>query len=40
MQNKNINHHDLTRLDKVEIRKVENQFIYINYFDLHVFFSS
>ena len=36
-QNKNINYHDLTRFDKIETRKAEAQFIYINYFDLHVF---
>ena len=36
-QNKNINHHDLTRFNKIEIRKVEVRFIYINCFNLHVF---
>ena len=36
-QDRSINHHDLTRFDKVETRRTETRFIYIDYFDLHVF---
>ena len=37
-QSKNTNYHDLTRFDKVEVRKAETRLIYIDCFDLHVFF--
>ena len=37
-QNKNINYYNLTRFDKIEVRRIEIQFIYINCFNLHVFF--
>ena len=36
-QNKNINYHDLTRLDRIEIRKIKTRLIYINCFNLHIF---
>ena len=37
-QNKNIDHHNLTRFDRVETCRIEARFIYINYFNLYVFF--
>ena len=36
-QGKSINYYDLTRLNKVKIRKIEIQLIYINCFNLYVF---